>query len=200
MREESTGTDPMIDKTSYITWDNIPHILACCRTERDRLFFLLAIKTARRVGELVQLKVQDIDFINECIAWNIEKKRKAYRCVLPIEPMVLDELRAYILSQDIPPEGWVFFSPNVTSKPLSIRRWQAIFERILLKSGVKTAGGRKPHFHSLRHSVAVKILEERGDIRLVQRMLQHSDMSITGHYLQVSPQDLREKMRGVLSV
>jgi integrase len=198
MEETKTGSDPMKDKTKYLTWGSIGKLIESCTEERDMLFFLLASSTGRRVGELIRLKVEDIDFENNTIVWNIEKKRKEHRVVLPVNPPLVSKLKEYIQKDNL--TEWVFPSPRRENKPICIRYWQKKLSKIAENNEIKTAGGQRPHFHSIRHSVAVRILDKTGDIRLVQRALQHSSLSITSHYLDVSNKDFKDKMEGVLDI
>jgi integrase/recombinase XerD len=75
------------------------------------------------------------------------------------------------------------------SKELGDRALQKAFKRACEKSGLTK---KKPtvHFHSLRHGFATQCLRKGISLRAIQKMLGHSDLSTTGIYLDLCPEEI----------
>ena len=164
-------------------------------------FFLLALKTGMRKGEIAALTWADIKLnshvnyiqVNKSIDWSrgdnkprvklpktIQSVRK-----LPITPDTAQELKLYRAWQsqkwiefgaDFTDETILFFNDNLglVSKSVPQHRW----ETVLSRSGVK-----KLSLHKLRHTFATFTLKHSGDIRLVSKLLGHSSAKTTEIYI-----------------
>lgn len=192
-------SNPMRDVTRYITWEKAKEFVNSFDEPKYRLFFRLLLITGRRLGEVLKLRVWDIDFENGEITWHIEKKGGDVRAILPVKDDILQELASYIEKENRVEDEYVFRSPvKEGNNPLSRQRIWQVFNMHAKKTGVMTKGGNIPRVHDLRHTVAVRLADYTRDIRVVKKQLQHSNVAISSQYLNISVSDLREKTEEAL--
>jgi site-specific recombinase XerD len=140
---------------------------------RDRLMVELALKSGMRRGELANLEVRDIhgDFL-VVRRGKYEKDR-----AIPLPPDLTARLGSYI--KDKKPTEKVF---NLTGPSITMK----------IKKFARKAGLGDLHAHALRHKFATDLLEHGADIRSVQQLLGHENLSTTQVYLAVTDKRLRE--------
>ena len=130
-----------------------------------------------RVGELVRLRVKDIDSDRMLIRIEQAKGNKDRYTLL--SPTALAMLRRYWKGYH-PCQEWLFESMNRTSH-WSIRSAQQVFKRAVVKAGIR----KEISSHSLRHSFATHLLEQGVDILTIKGLLGHSQLQTTAKYLHV---------------
>lgn len=160
---------------------------------RNQAMIELVYATGLRVSELVNLKLQNLHLTNKMIS-TIGKGGKER--LVPINDYASKILRKYLIEARpklvIPTkeQGYVFLNNQGTA----ISR-QSFF--LLLKSMCEKAGITKDVSpHTLRHSFATHLLEAGTDLRLIQEMLGHEDISTTQVYTHLSNQKLKEIYKG----
>lgn len=210
--------EPMKDKQGYFKEGERQKIFNSAETERDRLLIRLLWKTGRRVGEILQITVKDIDFKDSQILWHIEKKtiktgekiikgvkkdiRKRYdkRVWKPIDKITKDMLEKYVLDGNFSPERHLFYSIKNPLKPISRQRVFQIVRECCEKSKIYFVGSKKPHPHNFRHSIAIdmaKNINSPSGLRIIQTFLEHSDVEMTTNYLQFGNQELRDLLNSL---
>lgn len=157
---------------------------------RDRAILELFYGTGIRLGELVALDRQSVDFLGETI--RVRGKGDRQR-LLPLGREALKALRAYIVRRGELLErakengdGEAFFL-NGYGKRLSRRGVQKIVGRWL---SLVSAGRTNPHV--LRHSFATHLLDAGADLRAVEELLGHVSLSTTQIYTHVTADRLRK--------
>ncbi|MFH1761400.1 MAG: site-specific tyrosine recombinase XerD [bacterium] len=158
---------------------------------RDRTILELLYATGMRVSELINIKFEDIILINGFI--RIMGKGSKER-VVPVGQHALKWLKQY--ANDSRP----FFDKNRGNANLILNSRGFHFSRMGLWKIVNKyvmAAGIKKHVspHTLRHSFATHLLEGGADLRAVQEMLGHADISTTQIYTHVDMSYLKEVHR-----
>ena len=159
---------------------------------RDQNIFELLYSCGLRVTELCDLKKDDVRVDSGII--HVKGKGEKIRYV-PIGPIVLKNLMSYIndvrpsLSKGDPKVKEVFLSRN-SKKLTRMMIW------ILLKKWTKNANITKDISpHTLRHSFATHLLEGGADLRSVQEMLGHADITTTEIYTHLDKEHLKQVHR-----
>jgi len=155
---------------------------------RDAAMIELLYAAGLRVSELVNLKLQDVN-LEACFVRVFGKGSKER--VVPIGLYAKEKIDYYIKT----------FRPkllkNVASPYLFVARagkpmTRQGFWKLLRKYGQKAGIARKIKPHSLRHSFASHLLEGGADLRSVQIMLGHVDISTTQIYTHVAREHLKK--------
>lgn len=143
---------------------------------------MMSYSCGLRVSEVAHLKIQDIDSSRMVICIKQSKGRKDR--MIPLSQIMLEQLREYFKLYR--PKMWLFEGQE-SSRPITIRTLQVIFNRAVKASNIK-----KPvTFHSLRHSYATHLLESGVDLRYIQELLGHSSSKTTERYTHVSVRSLQ---------
>jgi integrase/recombinase XerD len=166
--------------------EEVKRILSMATSLKARVMLTISYGCGLRAGEVVRLRVCDIDSAQMIIRVVQSKGRKDRNVMLP--PEVLGLLRQWWKARptwyDIgvaPEQRWLFPGRN-RHQPLTTRQFSRLF-----KEAVKAAGLRKTlSLHSLRHSFATHLLEDGKDIRVIQALLGHDKLETTARYTRVA--------------
>lgn len=176
----------------YLTLDEVDRLLEAPDAStplgaRDRALLELLYATGLRVSELLALTLPDID-LAEGLVTTLGKGRKER--VVPVGERAVAAVRAY-LAQGRPQLAGRRTSPrlflNVRGGGLS----RMGFWKILAAYGRQAGVGRAVSPHVLRHSFATHLLDRGADLRAIQMMLGHANLSTTQIYTHVLDARLR---------
>ena len=149
---------------------------------RNRAILEVLYSSGLRVSELARLPLTAVDFDNELL--RVVGKGSKTR-IVPIGKVALRTLRRYLadvrpqLAEKNPRSPYVFLSKS--GRPLN-REW--IWN--VVKVAAARAGIHKNiHPHTLRHSFASHLLAHGADLRVIQEMLGHADISTTEIYTHI---------------
>ena len=149
---------------------------------RDKSLLELLYACGTRVTEIINLKISDLFFKEEII--RVFGKGSKER-VVPIGSSAIHWVEEYLLKsrplleRKLKSENIVFLN-NRGMKLSRMGVWK-IINRYTTQSGVK----REVHPHTFRHSFATHLLEGGADLRAVQEMLGHADISTTQIYTHI---------------
>lgn len=203
LREKLIAIDPTQNIDTPKLWRNLPvtldyagieRLLAAPRHRtklglRDRALLELMYASGLRISEIANLTINELNldagFLRTTGKGNKDR-------IVPVGKTATDWLRRYLtdsrprLGQSPQSQSQVFLSTQGTK--LSTKTiWQ------LVKKYARAAGlpaTIKPH--TLRHSFATHLLEHGGDLRVIQEMLGHADISTTQIYTHVDQKRLKE--------
>ena len=158
---------------------------------RDRSLFELMYVTGMRIGEIVRLNADHIDFsLNEVFVARSKNRKER---IVPLGTVAkgflekwVKEVRSYFLTGLKADPGALFLSDKGTRISGSTIRYR-------LKRGLKAAGIEKKGVspHSLRHSCATHLLAGGADIRFVQELLGHDSIETTVAYTKEIVNELK---------
>lgn len=153
---------------------------------RDKAMLELLYATGIRVSELIALDVDDVNLSVEFVRCSKGAKQR----VIPLYPAAVRALESYI--HEVRPN--MIADPNETALFVNLygeRMSRQGFWKII-KHYQGTAGIEKDITpHTLRHSFAAHLLENGADLKSIQEMLGHSDISSTQIYAQLVKQNLK---------
>ncbi|EPE9914155.1 tyrosine recombinase XerC [Staphylococcus pseudintermedius] len=152
---------------------------------RDRVILELFYATGIRVSELVSLKTEDVD-LEMCWIKVLGKGDKER--IVPFGEFCRQSIEQY-LAEFAPIQNvqHPYLITNLKGQPITERGVRYVLNDIVKR----TAGVTSIHPHKLRHTFATHLLNEGADLRTVQSLLGHVNLSTTGRYTHVTNQQLR---------
>jgi integrase/recombinase XerC len=196
IREEVLSTSPVantsspkLDKRlpSFLTTNEIKRLLdipdlTTPQGQRDRAMLELLYASGLRVSELVRLKMEQVN--TDSHEFYVIGKGSKERAVLMGQPAA-DAINAYVSGGRLKllagkKNNALFISRF--GKPLSERSIQRILEKYAKIAGIE----KGVHPHTVRHTFATHLLDGGADLRVVQELLGHTNLSTTQVYTHVT--------------
>ncbi len=163
-----------------LTIEEIKRLIEATSNIKHKLIIKILYGCGLRVSEIVNLRKEDINFAEELIHIRLAKGKKDRFVKIPNS--IRGELKSYSLLGD----SEILFSSSRGGK-LTKDTIQKI-----IKSSAKKAGIEKRVYpHLLRHSFATHLLERGTDLRIIQKLLGHSDIKTTQIYTQISQASIK---------
>lgn len=153
---------------------------------RDYVMFELMYSSGLRVSELVLLKLEDINF--EAGFLRVLGKGSKER-IVPVNMRAVEMLKKYISRQRgeiLKKKRSPYLFVTNRGKPMTRQRFWQTIKKIGKKVGIEISP------HAIRHSFATHLLEGGADLRSLQKMLGHSDISTTQIYTKVTADRLKQ--------
>ncbi len=148
---------------------------------RDRAILETFYSTGLRISELVGLSIDDMDFISGIV--KIMGKGKKER-IVPIGEAAIQAIRRYLDKRKKQNKA-VFLNKNGTR--ITSRGVRGIVEKYIHIAGIRQ--GVSPH--TFRHSFATHLLNRGADLRTVQELLGHANLSTTQIYTHLTTERLK---------
>ena len=154
---------------------------------RDKAMLELLYATGIRVSELISLDTQDINLsvgFLHCCGKNKERVVPLYKAAVRAMATYISEVRPQLLVSP----GQTALFVNMNGERMSRQGFWKIVKGYQEKAGIH----KDITPHTLRHSFAAHLLENGADLKSIQKMLGHADISATQIYTQVVNQQLRD--------
>jgi len=202
VREKLATNNPTDQIVSPKSLTALPHTLSPTEVERlldgprgegalvsrDRAMLEIIYATGLRVSELVSLKLSDLQLdVGYLAAFGKRSKQR----IVPLGEEAIAALRDYLLHGRPgldKGKGSQFLFLNRSGEGLTRQGFWKIIKRRALEAGIR----QKITPHMMRHSFATHLLENGADLRAVQAMLGHADISTTQIYTHVTRERLRK--------
>ena len=153
---------------------------------RDKAMIEMLYATGMRISELVNLKMTDVD-MKRCVVKVFGKGSKER--LVPFGETALDSLKSYLNDREQSSSKEIFLS-NRGKKMTRVAFWQRV-KIYLIRENLKNSISP----HTLRHAFATHLLNRGADLRSVQLLLGHSDLSTTQIYTHIAKQRLSDVLK-----
>jgi site-specific recombinase XerD len=169
--------------------EEVVRLLAATDNLKHQTALSVAYGAGLRVSEVVSLKISDID--SQRMTLRIEQGKGSKDRYAMLAPVLLERLRAWWKFAHAQGKmlqgGWLF--PGLDPiDPLSTRQLSRAVHAAAEAAGIN----KRVSMHTLRHSFATHLLEQKVDIRIIQVFLGHKKLETTALYTQVATDILRE--------
>ena len=169
--------------------DEAARLIVSANNLKHQTALSVAYGAGLRASEVVALKVGDIDSTRMTLRIEQGKGRKDRYAML--SPVLLERLRAWWrvarAQGKMLDHGWLFPGQNPIN-PMTTRQ----LNRICHAAAAAAEIDKRVSMHTLRHSFATHLLEQKVDIRVIQVLLGHKRLDTTAFYVQVATDVLRE--------
>jgi integrase len=164
-------------RVRYLTEEEGTALLGAC-SPRLRQLVEIALETGLRKGELLSLRWENVDLRNRMV--RVEHSKNGDRRDVPMTERVQEILQAIPRRLDTP---YLFAAPDGRPQADLKKAWG---------NAVRRSGIKNFTFHDLRHTFASYLVMGGADLRSVQTLLGHKDITMTTRYAHLSPAHLRE--------
>ena len=161
-------------RTRYLSVDECHRLIDSCMAPHIRAIVTVALHTGMRLGEILNLRWQDLDFSSGFILVRDSKNGQARQ--VPMDSMISTVLRSWprLSDQDI-----VFTSVMTGGRIVDVRTG--------FLNSCKRAELTDLHFHDLRHTFASQFVMAGGDLYILKDILGHKSLAMTTRYSHLSP-------------
>ena len=169
--------------------EEVARLIAAAANLKHQTALSLAYGTGLRASEVVSLKVGDID--SQRMTLRVEQGKGSKDRYAMLSPVLLERLRVWWrvarAQGKMLDGGWLFPGMNPVD-PLTTRQ----LNRAIHMAAESAHIDKRVSMHTLRHSFATHLREQKVDIRVIQVLLGHKKLETTAMYAQVATDILRE--------
>jgi site-specific recombinase XerD len=176
---------------TVLSREEVTRLLGAVGHIKHQTALSVAYGTGLRVSEVLALKVTDID--SERMTLRVEQGKGSKDRYAMLSPLLLERLRVWwrvARAQGKMLDGGWLFPGRDPIEALTARQ----LNRAIHEAATLAHIDKRVSMHTLRHSFATHLLEQKVDIRVIQVMLGHKKLETTSKYVQVATDILREVM------
>ena len=153
---------------------------------RNQCMIRTSLETGMRVSDLLGLRWEDIDVPTGRV--HVKHAKGDRHRVIFMKPSLIDDLLGMTEHMGGKLEGLVF----TTLKGGPVK--DAYLRRMIAQKAQNAGISKRVHFHLLRHTYLTRLYSATKNLRLVQEVAGHADISTTQIYTHISGEDVREAM------
>jgi site-specific recombinase XerD len=172
-----------------LSGEEVARLIAAAPNLKSQAALSVAYGAGLRANEVISLKVSDID--SERMTLRVEQGKGRKDRYAMLSPVLLERLRAWWrlghAQGKILPNGWLFPGLNRVD-PVTPRQ----LNRAIHDAAEAAHIDKRVSMHTLRHSFATHLLEQKVDIRVIQVLLGHKRLETTALYTHVATEVLRK--------
>lgn len=150
---------------------------------RNWLLVSYLLDTGNRLSTVINIKIKDVDLENGIVTLYTNKNRKINYS--PISNTMIKNIKQYIVTWGLKNTDFLF--PNEKGEQLKPRSIQSTIAKYNISRGVYETS-----LHKFRHTFASNYVKKGGDPLKLQRLLGHSTLTMTNHYVNLFGNDLRK--------
>ena len=169
----------------YFTSSQLLKLLRIADQEKDKpygLMILLAYEGACRPSELLNIKINDLNIIENTVF--IQRLKGSNDTLIYLSKKLLNSLKKHI--KIIEGQGQVYLF-ETKGKPYDLQNFRKIFQRLCLKANIPNDIGK---IHNLRHTRAIESVKKGANLREIQYILGHKELKNVMIYLTYTPNNL----------
>ena len=167
---------------------------------RDFIIFNLVYAGALRISEACNLELKDLDLEHKNVyVFN----GKGGDRIVPLPDTTIDLIKKWLeIRPNWKNNNYLFTNIKGTTRPGKIRPinqkyFNQLFEKLANETGIKLRDGSLPHPHTLRHSRAMELYDNVGDLQLIQTLLGHKNIATTQIYAQVRDEKVAKMQNAI---
>lgn len=166
--------------------EDISRLLAVIKHTRDRAMVLMLLRTGMRIGELLELRVDDVNIKEKRFEILQARKTRHGRVVYLSEDACI-ALKAWVKIRD-PEKVQLFYAQG--RKDMSYEASRMVFKKYLNNAGLSHKGYS---LHCLRHTFASELLNAGMRLECVQQLLGHRNIEMTRRYARLTDVTRKEE-------
>jgi integrase/recombinase XerD len=169
--------------------DEVARLIEATASLKYQAALSVAYGAGLRASEVIALKIGDID--SQRMVLRVERGKGGKDRYAMLSPVLLERLRHWYrharAQRKILEGGWLFPGQNPID-PLGARQLNRVVHAAAAAAGID----KRVSMHTLRHSFATHLLEQKVDIRVIQVLLGHKKLETTALYTQVATEILSQ--------